>query len=137
LALPRRTLDDDAFARRGRLQLDVEDFDEKYDEAIEQVRTGDKDAKSAAAKFLRQIIGKDERFWQPHLMLALAVRETDGDSAALGHLNTAVKLRPNDAEIRNLIAAIHRNQGRPREAVEHLRAVVALNPRDVEPVVNL
>jgi tetratricopeptide (TPR) repeat protein len=137
LALPRRTLDDDAFARRGRLQLDVEDFDEKYDEAIEQVRGGDVAGKTAAAKFLRQIIAKDERFWQPHLMLALAVRETDGDSAALGHLNAAVKLRPNDAEIRNLIAAIHRKQGRPREAIEHLRAVVALNPRDVEPVVHL
>src|SRR5690606_21442255 len=56
LAGPRRSLDDDAVARRGRMQLDVEDFDEKYDEAIEQVRSGDKDKQIAAAKFLRQII---------------------------------------------------------------------------------
>jgi Flp pilus assembly protein TadD len=49
----------------------------------------------------------------------------------------AVRLRPNDAQIRQLIAAILRKQGRPREAVEHLRAVVALNPRDVDPVINL
>jgi Flp pilus assembly protein TadD len=70
-------------------------------------------------------------------MLALAVRETEGDGAALAHLMSAVRLRPNDAEIRNLIAAILRKQGRPKEAVEHLRAVVALNPREVQPVVNL
>lgn len=137
LALPRRSLDDDAFARRGRLTLDVEDFDEHYDEAIEQVRSGKADAQTQAAKFFREIIAKDERFWQPHMMLALAIREVEGDGAALGHLNNAVKLRPNDPEIRNLIAAIHRKQGRPRDAVEHLRVVVALNPRAVEPVIAL
>jgi Flp pilus assembly protein TadD len=49
----------------------------------------------------------------------------------------AVRLRPNDAEIRNLLAGILRKLGRPREAVEHLRAVVAINPRDVDPVVAL
>src|SRR5690606_37032563 len=132
-----RTLDDDAFARRGRLQLDVEDFDERYDEAIEQVRSGDAEAQTQAAKLMREIIAKDERFWQPHMMLALAVRQSEGDGAALAHLNNAVKLRPNDPEIRNLIAAILRKQGRPREAVEHLRVVVALNPRAVEPVIAL
>jgi tetratricopeptide (TPR) repeat protein len=137
LELPRRTLDDDAFARRGRLQLDMEDFEERYDQAIDQVRSSDAKAQVEAAKFLRQVIGKDERFWQPHLMLALAVRESEGDDAALAHLRNAVRLRPNDAEIRNLLAAILRKQGRPREAVEHLRAVVALNPRDVEPVLAL
>ena len=137
LALPRRSLDDDAFARRGRLQLDMEDFDERYDEAIEQVRSGETNAQTDAAKFLREIIAADARFWQPHMMLALAVRQTEGDGAALAHLNNAVKLRPNDPEIRNLIAAIHRKQGRPRDAVEHLRVVVALNPRAVEPVIAL
>ena len=137
LALPRRTLDDDAFARRGMLQLTMEDFDDRYDAAMEQVRSGDKAQAALAAKFLREVISTDERFWQPHLMLALAVREGEGDVAALGHLMNAVKLRPNDAEIRNLIAAILRKQGRPREAVEHLRAVVAINPRDIEPVVSL
>lgn len=137
LALPRRTLDDDAFARRGRLTLDVEDFEERYDAAIEKVRSSDKKQTADAAKFLREIIARDERFWQPHLMLALAVREDEGDDAALAHLNNAVRLRPNDAEIRNLMVAILRKQGRPREAVEHLRAIVALNPREVEPVVLL
>lgn len=137
LALPRRSLDDDAFARRGKLTLTVDDFEDRYDEAIEGVRSGDAGKAGEAAKFLREVIATDERFWQPHLMLALAVREAEGDLAALGHLNTAVKLRPNDAEIRNLIAAILRKQGRPKEAVEHLRVVVALNPRDVEPVLGL
>ncbi len=137
LALPRRSLDDDAFARRGRLTLDVEDFDDKYDQAIEQVRSGKPEATEQAAKFLREIIARDEKFWQPHMMLALAIREAEGDGAALAHLNNAVKLRPNDVEIRNLIAAIHRKQGRPRDAVEHLRVAVALNPRAVEPVVGL
>jgi len=137
LALPRRTLDDDAFARRGRLTLDVEDFDDHYDAALEQVRAGDAGAQTKAAKFLREIIAKDDKFWQPHMMLALAVRQSEGDGAALAHLNNAVRLRPNDGEIRNLIAAILRKQGRPREAVEHLRVVVALNPRAIEPVVAL
>jgi tetratricopeptide (TPR) repeat protein len=137
LALPRRTLDDDAFARRGRLTLDVEDFDDHYDEALEQVRSGDAAAHAKAAKFLREIIAKDDKFWQPHMMLALAVRQSEGDGAALAHLNNAVRLRPNDGEIRNLIAAILRKQGRPREAVEHLRVVVALNPRAIEPVITL
>ncbi|MBL8947593.1 MAG: tetratricopeptide repeat protein, partial [Myxococcales bacterium] len=137
LALPRRTLDDDAFARRGQLTLDVEDFEERYDAAIEQVRSGDAKQQVEAAKFLREIIARDPRFWQPHLMLALAVRESEGDDAALAHLGNAVRLRPNDVEIRNLLVAILRKQGRPRDAVEHLRAVVALNPREVEPVILL
>ncbi|MBL4688178.1 MAG: tetratricopeptide repeat protein [Nannocystaceae bacterium] len=137
LALGRRSLDDDAFARRGKLTLTMEDFEEHYDEAIEGVRSGDVAKQAEASKFLRTVIATDERFWQPHLMLALAVRESEGDTAALGHLNAAVKLRPNDPEIRNLIAAILRKQGRPKEAVEHLRVVVALNPREVEPVLGL
>jgi tetratricopeptide (TPR) repeat protein len=137
LATDRRSLDDDAFARRGKLQLAMEDFEERYDAAIEGVRSGEAAQALTAAKFLREIIALDGKFWQPHLMLALAVRESEGDGAALGHLMNAVRLRPNDAEIRNLIAAILRKQGRPREAVEHLRAVVALNPRDIEPVLSL
>ncbi len=137
LGLERRSLDDDAFARRGRLTLDMEDFDDHYDEALEQVRAGKPEQTAQAAKFLREVIGRDDKFWQPHMMLALAIREAEGDGAALAHLNNAVKLRPNDVEIRNLIAAIHRKQGRPRDAVEHLRVAVALNPRAVEPVVGL
>lgn len=137
LELPRRSLDDDAFARRGLLQVTMDDFEDRYDTAMEQVRSGDAGQSAEAAKFLREVIAADEKFWQPHLMLALAVREAEGDTASLGHLLNAVKLRPNDAEIRNLIAAILRKQGRPKEAVEHLRAVVAINPRDIEPVVSL
>jgi tetratricopeptide (TPR) repeat protein len=137
LSLPRRGLDDDAFARRGRLQLDIEDFEDRYDDAVEKVTSENARERSDAAKFMREIITKDELFWQPHLMLALAVRENEGDASALGHLMNAVRLRPNDAEIRNLIAAILRKQGRPAEAVEHLRVVVSLNPRDIDPVVNL
>jgi tetratricopeptide (TPR) repeat protein len=137
LALPRRALDDDAFARRSILTLDIEDFDDKYDAAVEKVTSDSEKDRSEAAKFMREIIGKDELFWQPHLMLALSVRENEGDASALAHLMNAVRLRPNDAEIRNLIAAILRKQGRPREAVEHLRVVVSLNPREIDPVVNL
>ncbi len=137
IALPRRSLDDDAFARRGLLQVTMDDFEDRYDAAIDQVRSGEAAQASEAAKFMREVIAADDKFWQPHLMLALAVRESEGDAAALGHLMNAVKLRPNDGEIRNLIAAILRKQGRPKEAVEHLRAVVAINPRDIEPVVAL
>jgi tetratricopeptide (TPR) repeat protein len=137
LALPRRTLDDDAFGRRALLGLDIEDFEDRYEKALDQVNSGDPKQQAEAAVFLREVIAKDPRYWQPHLMLALAVRQSEGDAAALSHLMNAVRLRPNDAQIRQLIAGILRKQGRPREAVEHLRAVVALNPRDVEPVVNL
>lgn len=137
LGLKRRTLDDDAFARRAMLVLTVEGFEERYDAAIEAVRSSSPKSQQEAAVFLRSVIAQEPRYWQPHLMLALAVRGTEGDNAALGHLNSAVRLRPNDAEIRNLIAAILRKQGRPREAVDHLRAVVALNPRELDPVINL
>ena len=137
LAVPRRTLDDDAFARRAILTLEVEDFEDRYDNVIDSVRSDDPRKQAGAAKFLREIIARDPRYWQPHLMLALAVRQSEGDSAALAHLNDAVRLRPNDAEIRNLLAVILRKLGRPKEAVDHLRAVVAINPRDVEPVINL
>ncbi len=137
LAVPRRSLDDDAFARRAVLTLDVEDFEDRYDAAIDSVRSDDPRRQASAAKFLREVIARDPRYWQPHLMLALAVRQSEGDSAALAHLMDAVRLRPNDAEIRNLLAVILRKLGRPREAVDHLRAVVAINPRDVEPVISL
>ena len=49
------------------------------------------------------------------LLLALAVRGTDGDTAALAHLMDAVRLRPNDAEVRNLLAVILRKLGRPTD----------------------
>ncbi|TPV96484.1 MAG: tetratricopeptide repeat protein [Myxococcales bacterium FL481] len=137
LKLPRRSLDDEAFARRGLLTLTVDEFEERYDAAVASIQGGNAEAQGKAAIFMREVIQKDPRFWQPHMMLALAVRGTEGDAAALAHLNTAVKLRPNDAEIRTLLAAILRKQGRPAEAVEHLRVVVALNPRDIEPVQNL
>jgi tetratricopeptide (TPR) repeat protein len=137
LALQRRSLDDDAFARRSILALDIDDFEDRYDQAIDAVRSDDPQRQHSAAKFLREIIARDPRYWQPHLMLALAVRQSEGDPAALAHLMDAVRLRPNDAEIRNLLAGILRKMGRPREAVEHLRAVVAINPRDVDPVVAL
>jgi Tfp pilus assembly protein PilF len=137
LALPRRSLDDDAFARRAMLGLDIPDFEDRYEQAIDQVNSQEPGKQAQAAVFLREVIAKDPRYWQPHLMLALAVRESEGDAAALSHLMNAVRLRPNDAQIRQLIAAILRKQGRPRDAVEHLRAVVALNPRDVDPVINL
>lgn len=137
LGLQNRSLDDDAFARRAMLGLDLEDFEERYEAAIDKVNGGDRKAQAEAAVFLREIIARDPRFWQPYLMLALAVRESEGDAAALSHLMTAVRLRPNEAQIRELLAAILRKQGRPREAVEHLRAVVALNPREVDPVINL
>ncbi len=137
LALPRRSLDDDAFARRSVLALDIEDFEDRYDATIDAVRGDDNKAKLGAAKFLRELIARDPRYWQPHLLLALAVRGSDGDTAALAHLMDAVRLRPNDGEVRNLLALILRKLGRPREAVDHLRAVVAINPRDVEPVIAL
>lgn len=137
LALPRRSLDDDAFGRRAVLALEIPDFEDRYEAAIDGVNGSTAKQQSDAAVFLREVIAKDPRYWQPHLMLALAVRQTEGDAAALSHLMNAVRLRPNDAQIRQLIAAIMRKQGRPREAVEHLRAVVALNPRDVDPVINL
>ncbi|NVB41260.1 tetratricopeptide repeat protein [Pseudenhygromyxa sp. WMMC2535] len=137
LALPRRSLDDDAFGRRALLALELDDFEARYEAAIDQVNSGDLGKRNEAAVFLREVVAKDARYWQPHLMLALAVRESEGDAAALSHLMNAVRLRPNDAQIRQLIAGILRKQGRPREAVEHLRAVVALNPREVDPVIGL
>ena len=111
LALPRRTLDDDAFARRAMLGLDIADFEDRYEQAIDQVNSGSAAKQAEAAVFLREVIAKDPRYWQPHLMLALAVREAEGDAAALSHLMNAVRLRPNDAQIRQLIAAILRKQG--------------------------
>ncbi len=137
LTLGGRGLDDDAFARRSLLALNLEDFEDRYDDAIDKVRSDNAGSQREAAVFLREVIAREPRYWQPHLMLALAVREAEGDAAALSHLMNAVRLRPNDGQIRQLIAAILRKQGRPREAVEHLRAVVALSPQDVDPVINL
>ncbi len=136
LSLPRRTLDDDAFARRR--SLDVEDFEERYDAAIEQVRTSDAKKQVEAAKFLRLIIEKDARFWQPHLMLALAVRQSDGDDRGArppAERGEAAAQRRGDQKPHGPRSCA--KQGRPRDAVEHLRAIVALNPREVEPVVSL
>jgi tetratricopeptide (TPR) repeat protein len=137
MQLPKHSLDDEAFARRNRLAVSVENFEELYDGAVDKVHSNEPAQQADAARFMRQIIDLDDRFWQPHLMLALAVRGTEGDAAALQHLTNAVRLRPNDAEIRKLMAAILRKQGRAAEAVEHLRIVVGLAPREIEPVINL
>ncbi|MEE9385689.1 MAG: tetratricopeptide repeat protein [Nannocystaceae bacterium] len=137
LDLRSRSLDDEAFARRNLLALGMEEFEERYDAAVANIQSDDTDGQAKAAVFMREVIARDARFWQPHLMLALAIRGSEGDTAALGHLFSAVKLRPNDSEVRNLLAAILRKQGRPAEAVDHLRVVVSLTPREIDPVHNL
>ncbi len=137
LKLPRRGLDDDAFARRQLLALNLPNFDERYDAAVAAIEEGGDSGLKDAAVFMREVIAGDRMYWQPHLMLALAVRGVEGDAAALGHLNNAVKLRPNESQVRELLAAILRKLGRATEAVEHLRALVSLNPREVDPVVSL
>ncbi|MGB1699798.1 MAG: tetratricopeptide repeat protein, partial [Nannocystaceae bacterium] len=137
LKLPRRGLDDDAFARRQLLALNLPNFDERYDAAVSAIETGADEELKQAAVFMREVIASDRMYWQPHLMLALAVRGTEGDAAALGHLNNAVKLRPNESQVRELLAAILRKLGRAADAVEHLRALVSLNPREIDPVLSL
>ena len=137
LKLSRRSLDDDAFARRQLLSLDMENFDDRYDAAVTAIESGEADPVKEAAVFMREVIAKDRLYWQPHLMLALAVRGAEGDNAALGHLTNAVRLRPNEPQVRELLSAILRKLGRPAEAVEHLRALVGLQPREIAPVIAL
>jgi tetratricopeptide (TPR) repeat protein len=137
LALPRRSLDDDAFARRNLLALSIENFDEKYDAAVEGAKSKSAKDRSDAARFLREVIAADARFWQPHLMLALAVREDEGESSALAHLQNAAQLRPNEASVHEMIAMVYRKLGQPKQAIEHLRTLVSLKPREVSPVLAL
>ena len=98
LKLSRRSLDDDAFARRQLLSLDMENFDDRYDAAVTAIEAGEAGPVKEAAVFMREVIAKDRLYWQPHLMLALAVRGAEGDNAALGHLTNAVRLRPNEPQ---------------------------------------
>lgn len=137
LALPRRSRDDEAFARRAILTLSVHDFEARYSCANDAARGEDPTARLAAADFLREVITREPRYWQPYLLLALAMNGSENDSTTLTYLMDAVRLRPDDGEIRDLLAVILRRMGRTKEAVEHLRALVAMNPRAVEPVVSL
>src|SRR5690606_9040869 len=61
LNLPRRSLDDDAFGRRALLSLDIDDFEERYEVAIDQVNSGESGKQAEAAVFLREVIAKDPR----------------------------------------------------------------------------
>src|SRR5690606_28448571 len=71
--LQRRAPDAHACARRSLLALDLADFEDRYDAAIDGVRSSDQAAQAQAAVFLRELIARDPRYWQPHLLLALSV----------------------------------------------------------------
>jgi tetratricopeptide (TPR) repeat protein len=93
--------------------------------AMAQVRSGR--ARDAIMP-LRRAIELDDQSAESHYLLGLARRDTGRADEALSALNRAVSLNGALIPAREALAGIHLARGRPREAVEQLEAIAALQP---------
>jgi tetratricopeptide (TPR) repeat protein len=93
--------------------------------AMAQVRSGR--ARDALVA-LRRAIELDDRSAESHYLLGLALRDTGRADLALTELNRAVALNGALIPAREELAGVHLARGRPRDAVEQLEAIAALEP---------
>jgi tetratricopeptide (TPR) repeat protein len=107
------------------LQLDDRGTRVLYKLAMAHVRTG---RAPDAIEPLRRAIELDDRSAEAHYLLGLAFRHTGQVDDALRELNRAVALNGALIPAREELAGFHLARGRPREAVEQLEAIAALDP---------
>ena len=107
------------------LQLDDRGTRVLYKLAMAHVRVG---RPRDAIEPLRRAIELDDRSAEAHYLLGLAFRNTGQITDGLRELNRAVALNGALIPAREELAALHMARGRPREAVEQLEAIAALDP---------
>ena len=107
------------------LQLDDRGTRVLYKLAMAHVRVG---RPRDAIEPLRRAIELDDRSAEAHYLLGLAFRYTGQITDGLRELNRAVALNGALIPAREELAALHLARGRPREAVEQLEAIAALDP---------
>ena len=117
---------DDAIGFYGQyLRLDDRGTRVLYKLALAHVRVG---RPRDAIEPLRRAIELDDRSAEAHYLLGLAFGNTGQISDGLRELNRAVALNGALIPAREELAALHLARGRPREAVEQLEAIAALDP---------
>jgi tetratricopeptide (TPR) repeat protein len=107
------------------LQLDDRGTRVLYKLAMAHVRAG---RSREAIEPLRRAIDLDDRSAESHYLLGLAFRNAGHVDDALRELNRAVALNGALVPAREELAGFHLARGRPREAVEQLEAIAALDP---------
>jgi tetratricopeptide (TPR) repeat protein len=97
-----------------------------YKLALARYRGGDP---GGAVEPLRQAVALDERFAEGRYLLGLCLRATNRSSEALGEFERAVRAAPSLVVAREELADLYREIGRPRDALEQLETLTALDTR--------
>jgi tetratricopeptide (TPR) repeat protein len=84
----------------------------------------------------RRALAAKSGFVDAHVNLGLLLKETGEAAEAVGHLETADRLRPNDPGILNNLGIVRKSVA-PLDAVEDFRRALALDPRFAEAAANL
>ena len=90
---------------------------------------------AAAAEALQRAVSLDDRMAQAHYLLGLCLR--DRRPQAERALLRAVELDPTLAAAREELVSMYTNSGRPRQAIEQLEALSALEPTRPERLVSV
>jgi Flp pilus assembly protein TadD len=85
-----------------------------------------------AVTLCRQGLARYPHYTTARLILAKALLAEGELDQALGEVQTILDANPGEAEAHRLAAEVHRRLGRLDTAVEHLEAVVRLDPADRE-----
>jgi tetratricopeptide (TPR) repeat protein len=91
----------------------------------------------AAIEALRRAVSLDERLAHAHYLLGLCLRGGRPREEAERALLRAVELDPTLAAAREELVALYTASGRPRQAIEQLEALSALEPTRPERLVNV
>jgi len=81
-----------------------------------------------AIEALRRAVGLDEQLAEAHYLLGLCLRDRRPRGQAERALLRAVQLDPTLAAAREELVALYTESGRPRQAIEQLEALSALEP---------
>ena len=135
----------DAHAAMGQPAAAVADYERslRLDESAPRVvyklgfahyRNGDV---PGAIEALRKAVSLDNRMPQAHYLLGLCLRDRPPRNQAEGAFLKAIELEPTFAAAREELVTLYTDSGRPRQAIEQLEALSALEPTRPERLVSV
>lgn len=86
---------------------------------------------------LRQAVAIDDRFVEAHYLLGLCLRDRERFDEAQSALTKAISLNPAFGAAREELAELYTSIGRPRDGIEQLEALAAIEPTRAERIVSV
>ena len=100
---------------------------------LKAVESGDEDALPRAVELLMKALELQEDLFEPHYQLGQLALADGHLKQALGHLETAVRIFPQEAKAHYALARAYRRAGRKEEAIRHFREHARLEKAQQDP----